>query len=238
MQNHRVDKSTENRFSDSLRSMEAWDIEQVLKVEGEAFPELRTPSPFKRELNSHVAHILVSERRVEADEECFENQEPNGGDSLVARSILHRFLRQVFGGARVVGIGSPPSQDRLVTGYVNTWYMGDEAHITAIGVLERLRVRGIGELLVIGAIESSLVRKARVVTLEARISNNVAQSLYSKYGFKEVGLRKRYYSDNNEDAVIMTTNNISEESYIQRFKELIEQHGWKWGISDRVITQS
>ncbi len=58
------------------------------------------------------------------------------------------------------------------------------------------------------------------MTLEVRVSNFVAQSLYRKYGFREAGMRHRYYSDNQEDALIMWTEEISSPAYVERFQTL------------------
>jgi ribosomal-protein-alanine N-acetyltransferase len=59
------------------------------------------------------------------------------------------------------------------------------------------------------------------VTLEVRVSNAVAQSLYRKYGFREEGIRPRYYSDNGEDAYIMTVDDIRSPQYRERFNRLL-----------------
>ena len=66
------------------------------------------------------------------------------------------------------------------------------------------------------------------------MSNIEAQTLYKKYGFENVGLRKRYYSDNNEDALIMTTNPINKKAYQTKFHKLIEKHEKNWGKSIRI----
>ena len=68
--------------------------------------------------------------------------------------------------------------------------------------------RGIGELLLIACVELAILRNADVVTLEVRVSNTLAQNLYKKYGFEIVGTRKKYYTDDHEDAFIMTTGKI------------------------------
>jgi|TARA_B100000378_G_scaffold80526_1_gene63146 ribosomal-protein-alanine N-acetyltransferase len=116
-----------------------------------------------------------------------------------------------------------------IAGYVSVWYQGDEAHITEIAVREGLRGNGIGELLLIGSLREAVEYGSKVMTLEARISNFIAQRLYEKYGFKNVGTRKAYYSDNREDAVIMTTNPIQSEEYQSMFRDLQETYLTKWG---------
>ena len=116
-----------------------------------------------------------------------------------------------------------------IAGYVATWYMTDEAHITSIAVRESLRGNGLGELLLMASIELAMRRQSRVVTLEVRASNHVAQSLYTKYGFSQVGLRKGYYTDNREDAYIMTTDPISSPAYSQQLHSLEETYKTRRG---------
>ena len=112
----------------------------------------------------------------------------------------------------------------LIAGYVATSYMTDEAHVTGIAVRESLRGNGLGELLLMSSIELAMKRQSRVVTLEVRVSNKVAQSLYTKYGFSQAGLRKGYYTDNHEDAYIMTTAPISSPAYSQQFQTLEQSY--------------
>ena len=91
--------------------------------------------------------------------------------------------------------------------------MIDEAHISTLAVEPRCRRRGIGELLLVGLIDWACEVGAAFMTLEVRPSNPAAQSLYRKYGFQVVGLRKGYYSDNGEDALIMTTGSVTSQSF-------------------------
>jgi ribosomal-protein-alanine N-acetyltransferase len=107
-----------------------------------------------------------------------------------------------------------------VLGYAGFWLIVDEAHICTLGVHPDWRGRGLGELLLAHLIDRATERGAAVVTLEVRVSNLVAQSMYRKYGFVPAGLRRRYYSDNNEDAVIMTTEVITSPSYQRRLAGL------------------
>ncbi len=81
---------------------------------------------------------------------------------------------------------------------------------------------GLGEFLMIGAIDSAINRNAELVTLEVRISNYSAKKLYSKFGFNEVGIRKNYYFDNREDALIMTTNSILNSNYQEEFYKIYQ----------------
>ena len=91
-----------------------------------------------------------------------------------------------------------------IVGYVGMWKILDEGHITNVAVSPNYRRQGIGEKLICELINNAKRLELVMLTLEVRKSNIAAQSLYSKYSFKEVGVRKRYYSDTNEDALIMT----------------------------------
>mgnify|MGYP005857048811 CR=1 FL=1 len=98
--------------------------------------------------------------------------------------------------------------DAELVGYAGMWVILDEAHITTIAVDPRYRGQHIGERLLMGLIDAALERGARWMTLEVRRSNVTAQALYKKYGFREIGTRKGYYSDNREDAIVMWTGNL------------------------------
>ncbi len=92
-----------------------------------------------------------------------------------------------------------------IVAYGGIWLMVDEAHITTFAVHPAYRRRRIGERLLLALLDLARDRAAREATLEVRLSNLPARRLYEKYGFRPVGIRPRYFSDNNEDALIMTT---------------------------------
>ena len=92
-----------------------------------------------------------------------------------------------------------------VVGYGGLWMMVDEAHITTFAVLPDWRRQGIGARLMLAMMELATELQARVATLEVRLSNDAARGLYARFGFRPVGIRPRYYSDNGEDALIMTS---------------------------------
>jgi ribosomal-protein-alanine N-acetyltransferase len=100
-----------------------------------------------------------------------------------------------------------------IVGYGGMWVILDEAHVTTIAVDPAYRGQHIGERLLLGLIDAALGRGARWMTLEVRRSNDVAQTLYKKYGFREIGVRKGYYSDNREDAIVMWSGNLQDRDY-------------------------
>lgn len=95
------------------------------------------------------------------------------------------------------------AQGDEVLGYGGMWLIVDEAHVTNIAVREAYRGRGLGERLLREMMKTASWLGAARMTLEVRVSNERAQRLYRKLGFGPAGLRPGYYSDNNEDALIM-----------------------------------
>jgi ribosomal-protein-alanine N-acetyltransferase len=98
--------------------------------------------------------------------------------------------------------------DEQIVGFAGLWMMVDEAHITTFAVRQGWRRQGIGERLLLALFDLARARHAQMATLEVRPSNVAARRLYEKYGFALTGIRPRYYSDDNEDALIMTTPSI------------------------------
>jgi ribosomal-protein-alanine N-acetyltransferase len=94
-------------------------------------------------------------------------------------------------------------RNETILGYGGMWLIVDEAHITNIAVREPYRGQGLGERLLRELMRTAAWLGAKRITLEVRVSNDTAQSLYRKLGFYESGLRPGYYSDNREDALIM-----------------------------------
>jgi ribosomal-protein-alanine N-acetyltransferase len=109
-----------------------------------------------------------------------------------------------------------------IVAYGGIWLMVDEAHVTTFAVHPRYRRRRIGERLLLSLLDLSIGRHAREATLEVRLSNLAARRLYEKYGFRPVGIRPRYYSDNQEDALIMTTETLDGTAMRERIARLRE----------------
>jgi len=97
-------------------------------------------------------------------------------------------------------------QEDQIIGYCGAWLVIDEAHITNIAILPEFRGQKLGEALLNKMIERSREKGIERMTLEVRESNTVAQSLYKKLGFQNGAVRKNYYSDNQEDAIVMWVN--------------------------------
>ncbi len=198
-----------------VRPMTADDIPQVSAIDREAFPTEWPPPSFKRELASSMVRYLVAYDEShgagpEADEPA---PRKTMWGSVVAR--VRQAVRRNHSSPEAAA-----GDRRLIVGYASIWMMVDESHLTSIAVRRSHQRQGIGELLLMAIIRLSVQMKADVVTLEARASNHTAQALYAKYGFKTVGIRRRYYTDNSEDAVIMTTDKIRSPAYQALLQEL------------------
>ena len=110
--------------------------------------------------------------------------------------------------------------DGKLVGYAGTWHIIDEGHITTIAVKKEYLRNHIGETIIHNIIEDCYKNNIKYMTLEVRVSNIPAIKLYEKYGFQSLGTRKGYYQDNNEDALIMWTENI----FYDKFKTIYQKN--------------
>lgn len=142
------------------RKMTARDVEDVHKIEVEAFPTPWTLDAFHYEMRENqFAYYVVAE-----------------------------------------------DETGEIVGFCGMWIVVDSAQITNVAVLEKCRGLGIGEGLMREAIKAAKEHAVDVLSLEVRVSNVVAQNLYRKLGFQDGGIRKGYYQDNQEDALVMWVN--------------------------------
>ena len=221
----------------SLRPMREQDVAQSCEIERDAFSTALPLTSFRRELKNRKANYLVAWRPDKpdpSDGDTESTRDPSRGNGE-NRPFIDRLVRNARGlwpgGYSTWEPGQP-----FIAGFLGTWYMAEQAHIVSIGVRRPHRGQGIGELLLIGGIEHAIDRRAAVVTLEVRVSNSVAQNLYLKYGFKEQGVRKGYYTDNREDAFIMTTDPIHTRSFSDKFRNLVRSYEERWGYAERVLS--
>jgi ribosomal-protein-alanine N-acetyltransferase len=98
--------------------------------------------------------------------------------------------------------------DSQVVGILILWLIVDEAHIASLATHLEFRRQGIAKKLLVISLDHAYAEGARKAFLEVRAGNEVARAMYRKFGFEEVGLRERYYKDNNEDAILMTLNRL------------------------------
>jgi len=207
-----------------VRLMHQEDIDQVARIDREAFPSMWPPVNYQHELQHPLAHYIVAchEERAAAESEV-EVTPQKGLSRLKSR------VRQWFSYGRFFSNEMPPSDKQDIIGFAGFWLMADEAHLINLAVRETHRHRGIGGLLLIATIDLASQLNARIITLEVRASNTAAVNLYGKYGFIQVGLRRAYYVDNKEDAILMSTENITSASFQAHLQQLKQSHSRKWG---------
>ena len=107
-----------------------------------------------------------------------------------------------------------------IVAYGGIWVMLEDSHITTIAVAPEHRGHRYGEIMLVRLLDEAIARGASWMTLEVRESNTVAQGLYRKYGFTSVSTRRGYYSDNNENALVMWAGNMKSEIYANRLRAL------------------
>jgi len=203
-----------------IRFMRKDDLQQVAEIDKEAFPTQWPPTNYRSELMNNLARYLVAYREAEntAAVQRLETWKPG----------YFSRIKKFFGGRYSVLEQRPAD---FVAGFVGGWIMADELHITEIATRATYRGQGIGHLMLISIIEIGYELQARVATLEVRRANISAQKVYEEFGFEKVGFRKAYYSDNKEDAIIMTTANFTTLEFQSRFTRLKAEFIAKWGVS-------
>jgi ribosomal-protein-alanine N-acetyltransferase len=193
------------------------DVPDVSRVERRCFANPWPASAYRRELQNPTQNHYVVLRELRASSLAHSGKEvgTNGADSaedVAPRPgpLPRRSLLPIGRGRQLEGNGQEPAS---VIGFAGMWLAFDEAHITTIGVDPAQRGRGLGELLLLYMFDEAVDRGANWLTLEVRVTNAAAQALYRKYGFTAHGTRKHYYSDNNEDALIMWSPALGEPEY-------------------------
>lgn len=110
--------------------------------------------------------------------------------------------------------GAVDPEDGKLVGYSGYWLIGDEAHVTTLAVHPERRRKKIAERLLLNNIVEAKKMSANWLTLEVRVSNEAAQKLYSRYLFRRLGVRRRYYQDNSEDALVLWTERFTEPKFL------------------------
>ena len=209
-----------------IEPMQLEDVPEVRSIEEASFTLPWPRNAYRREIveNKLARYLVVRDLAAVADSE---------GDGPTVPSARLR--------PRPFPLSLLPSVDRdreqqgrygkpTLVAYGGLWLMVDEAHITTIASRPDVRGQYIGELMLTALIDVAIGLAARWVTLEVRVSNSLARSLYKKYSFRSTGIRPRYYSDNQEDALVMWSEDINVGSFQHMFQQHIANlrqiHSW------------
>jgi ribosomal-protein-alanine N-acetyltransferase len=199
-----------------VRPMRFEDIDAVGEVERECFSTPWPSSAYRRELRDNRLGRYIVLVEVRDPTATPPRAEPIADEQATGvRRAMGQLLRPFSRPTSSV----MPSNERIV-GFAGMWLMLDEAHVTTIGVKRELRGHGLGEILFATLLQIAIDVGAHRSTLEVRISNQSAQALYRKYGFHDEGVRRRYYSDNNEDALIMWSERLESPAFQKLYSEL------------------
>ncbi len=205
----------------SLDIMTQDDVPEVSRVERRCFANPWPASAYRRELQNPAQnfYVVIRESPVTAPisgSDSADPHEPNLEHGIApAKPVPRRALLPITLGRKQDSNGQQRSP---IVGFAGMWLAFDEAHVTTIGVDPVCRGQGLGELLLLCMFDEALDRGANWLTLEVRVTNAAAQALYRKYGFTTHGTRKRYYSDNNEDALIMWSPALADPDFRARLE--------------------
>ncbi len=200
--------------------MEVRHLPAVTAIERLSFNSVWPAAAYKREIERNkLAFYSVARRTAAAGPSKHAHRFAAGeAPGREPEGMLARLAKRIMGDPPLDEIAEADVEElESIVGYAGLWLMVDAAHITTIGVDPPYRGEGVGELLLVGLIDRALALGAKEMTLECRVSNYVAQALYRKYTFRNAGLRKRYYSDDGEDALIMTTEDLGSEIFERVF---------------------
>jgi ribosomal-protein-alanine N-acetyltransferase len=184
----------------TIRLMEPGDVPAVITIERASFPTPWHASSFLYELRHNTRSFFYTLLKPAS--------QPSPDELADAEQGWLRRLR---------GVLRPPDEHRVI-GYVGLRSQSTDAHISTIAVHPEWRDRGLGELLLLTAMEKAVELDAGTVSLEVRPSNQVAQHLYRKYGFRFTGVHRGYYQD-GEDAWLMSVR-LRQDMYLGRLAEL------------------
>lgn len=196
-----------------LEPMQIDDVSEVSQLDHRCFTNPWPQSAYRRELSNPEGNFYIVLRHRLPGAQIRAEDAPDNPFARVSRWLW-----------------SDDEQDPIV-GYAGMWIRAGEAHVTTIGIAPELRGKGLGELLFVALFEEAIARDADWLTLEVRVSNVQAQRLYQKYGLTRHGVRKRYYSDNGEDADIMWSESLRDLAYLRNVEWLRDQ------LADRLLSE-
>ncbi len=196
-----------------LQPLTAEQLLAVVELDQLCFGQLWTLDGYKRELESPNSDLLVIEEVTDKKREVIGQSTQYGRENSAAPALSQE--------------GETPSLERSLVGIGCLWAILEEAHITILGVHPNYRGQGLGQALLYALLKKAWKRRLEWATLEVRASNRPAQSLYEKFGFQEVGRRRRYYKDTGEDALILWRSGLQAPEFPQTLND------WHSSIRDR-----
>ena len=167
------------------------------------------PSPAEEEIEVHL--VPMRRRHLRAVLRIESQVYPRPWSLALFMSELGLRTSRVYTVARVRGV---------VVGYSGLMFTGEDAHVTTIAVDPTWHRHKIGSRLLLNLAREAAERGASHLTLEVRVSNSAAQAMYRKFGFRPAGVRKNYYVETNEDALVMSVDDISSEAYAATLSEI------------------
>jgi [ribosomal protein S18]-alanine N-acetyltransferase len=210
--------------SRKIRLMRKEDIDQITEIDREAFSSMWPPVNFQRELKNRLARYLVVYDYEKPYIPIRKTRKNNNSSNIFSRLWQRLSAGKASSNIDSLDMEPEPIPVPLILGFAGFWLITDEAHIMNIAVRECYRNSGVGKLLLLSLIDLAMEMKADTVTLEVRASNTLAQDLYGKFGFVKCGTRRGYYSDNKEDAIIMTTESMKSASFQKRLIQVKEAY--------------
>ena len=186
----------------TLRDMTADDIRAVRRIESLAYEDAWPARTFEEELRNAFAHYRVA---VESQPET------PGALAAIRRKIA----------------GSP----ERVLGFMGCWYMVDQVHLVTLAVDPAQQGRGVGRRLLLDFFDLARVAELNTAVLEVRVTNTRARRLYEEFGFRLKGTLHQYYKDNNEDAHVMITGDLSDPEAVERLARLRREHRRRFGAA-------
>ena len=186
----------------TLRDMTEDDIKAVRRIESLAYDDAWPARTFEEELRNAFAHYRVA---VESPPEA------PGALAAIRRKIA----------------GSP---DRIL-GFMGCWYMVDQIHLVTLAVDPEEQGRGVGRRLLLDLFDLARISELNTGVLEVRVTNTRARRLYEEFGFRLKGTLHQYYKDNNEDAHVMVTSDLSDPESVERLARLRREHRRQFGAA-------
>lgn len=197
-----------------LRPMQNEDVPIIHALDRAAFPSPWPISTYRHELSASTSKLFVLEL---------------AHGPTPPRSSRHGLLQRIRQFADI-----DASQSALV-GFSGMWHVADEAHVSTIAVRPDWQGNKLGELLLWNMARHALHQKARIFTLEVRVTNYRAQALYRKYSFEIMGRRRGYYRDNGEDAYLMGVDPL-DDAYYRFIVSRGQALGALFDVQDRTST--